>query len=458
MKKYDFIIIGAGGAQEFAFAAAGKGLKVALIDEKEPGGTCLNRGCIPTKIMLQTAEVARYIRDSKSFGIDSVINKIDYPAIRNRVYSMVSKWRKSIFKVINSLENLDFYNSTAKFIDNKIIEIDNNKITADKIIINVGMRPLIPKIPGLDTIPFLTNENVLDIDSVPSKIAILGGGYIGMETAYFFQSLGSEVFVIEMKDKLLAEINPDLSKTFNEYITDKVKSYTSTKLDSISIDNNNIDKVILNCSSVDPDKKSDFSITVDKLFVATGRKVNTDKLDCSKTGVKLNKFGFIVSNEFLQTDNKDIFVLGDCAGTPAFRHIANYQCEILIKNLLYNQNLKPDYSVVPYAVFTYPEIASVGLSFEEAKSNNENVESLKIKYFHNTKGRALGYNGFCNAVIDKQTEHILGFHIIGPYASILIHEVIPILTNKLSFKTIYNSVHIHPALSELVNWTFEDVE
>ncbi|HPG29621.1 MAG TPA: dihydrolipoyl dehydrogenase [bacterium] len=449
IKNYDYVIIGAGSANEFAFEAANKGYKTALIERGFAGGTCLNRGCIPTKVMLQSADIAHYVEESSEFGINSNITGIDFQIIKKRVADIVDFWRSKLLQRIESTPNLDYYNHSARFIGDKIIEAHGEKIRGNKFVIAVGMRPLIPKIKGLDAVEYLTNENILELKRVPKSIAVLGGGYIGMELAYFFKSLGSEVFIIEMKDKLLSEIEPSLSEKFNEYAEGRYKVFLNTKLESVEQSEKSA-KLIC-------DKNGEkIEIYAEKILVSTGRVCNTDSLDCEKSGILLDKRGYIITNDFFQTKNQDIWATGDCIGTPAFRHIANYQIDILMKNLLFGKRLTPDYSIVPYAVFGFPEIASVGLSLDSARLKNKNVVSKKLGYFGNAKGKALGYKGFCKAVIDSDTDKILGFHIIGPYASILIHEILPVMTAGLPFNNITNSIHIHPALSELVAWTFTE--
>ncbi len=449
MQNYDYIVIGAGAANSFAFSAAAKGYKTLIIDESYPGGTCLNRGCIPTKVLLQSADVAHYIKTSEMYGIKSKIESVDMSKIKQRVEDIVLFWRNRLIKALNNTPNLTFINKIAKFVSEKIIEIDGEKIRGNRFVLAVGSRPIIPKIEGLDRIKYLTNENILELTELPKSIGILGGGYIGMEFAHFFHSLGSEVYIIEMKDYLLNEIEESLRDNFNEYMRSEMKVFTATALKSVYENNN---KKILVCEN----NSGKFEIAVDELLVAVGRRSNADKLDCVKTNVILNNYGYIIADEYLQTSNSDIWALGDCIGTPAFRHTANYQCDILEKNLLFNKKIKADYSITPFAVFTFPEIASVGLTASAARQKYQKITIKKLGYFGNAKGKAIGYKGFCKAVIDDNTEKILGFHIIGPYASILIHEILPIMTAGLSYKKIEETIHIHPALSELIIWTFTE--
>ncbi|MBP7652490.1 dihydrolipoyl dehydrogenase [Candidatus Dependentiae bacterium] len=449
MKNFDYIIIGAGSANEFAFEAANKGYKTALIDQSFPGGTCLNRGCIPTKVMLQSADIAHYVKNSAAFGINSIVNNIDYSVIKKKVNDIVEFWRNKLYQRIESTPNLEFINYPAKFVSDKTIEVNGEKIRGNKFILAVGMRPMIPKIKGLDTVKYLTNENILTLEKIPESIAILGGGYIGMEFAHFFKSLGSEVFIIEMKDKLLGEIEPSLSEKFNEYAVEHYNVFVNSKLESVE---QTVNKTKLICDR----NGQKIEISAEKILVSVGRTCNTDSIDCEKSGILLDKRGYIIVNDFFQSKNQDIWAIGDCIGTAAFRHIANYQADILIKNLLYGKRITPDYSITPYAVFGYPEIASVGLSFNQAREKYKNVISKKLGYFGNAKGKALGYKGLCRAVIDADTDKILGFHIIGPNASILIHEILPVITAGLPYKNITDSIHIHPALSELIPWTFTE--
>lgn len=447
MKNYDFIVLGAGSVNEFAFESAAKGFKVAMIDEGHPGGTCLNRGCIPTKVMLQSADVAHYAKNGQMYGINSKIESIDFSVIKNRVNDIVGFWRAKLYEAIKNSPTLDFYQHSASFTAEKTLEVGGEKIRGNKIIIGVGMRPFIPQIEGLENVDYLTNENILSLTSLPKSIAILGGGYIGMEFAHFFSALGSKVFVIEMKESLLSELDPFLSSEFNKFAAEQMNIFVSSKLERIE---KNGDYLKLHCTN----KNDAFEISAEKLLIASGRIVNSDKIKPENTGIQTDRRGFIITDEYMRAKADEIWAAGDCIGTPAFRHTANYQVEILINNILNGKRIKPDYSITPAAVFTHPEIATVGLSEKSAREKFKNVSVKRLGYFGNAKGKAIGYKGFCTAVINTEDSKILGFHIIGPYASILIHEILPVMTAGLTFKDIEKTIHIHPALSELVAWTF----
>jgi len=399
--------------------------------------------------MLQSADVAAYIRNSGFYGINANLESVDFPAIRKRVEDIVGFWRDKLYAAIKNTRTLDFYNHSAKFTGEKTIEVNGEKMRGNKIIIAVGGRPLIPDIPGIDTVKYLTNENILSLDNVPRSIAILGGGYIGMEFAHFFHSLGSKVTIIEPLPKTLANLEPSLCDAFNEYIAARMEIHTSARPEQIARAGEQIKIVCVK-------NGQQFEICADELLIAAGRTINTDALDCAKTGVSVDKRGFITADNYFQTANQDIWAIGDCIGTPAFRHIANYQVDILIKNLLFGKHIAPDYSIVPFAVFTHPEIASVGLNLAQASEKYKNAAARTLGYFGNAKGKAIGFKGFCKAVIDTDTDKILGFHIIGPSASILIHEILPIMTAGLGYSKIIETIHIHPALSELVQWTFTE--
>ncbi len=294
------------------------------------------------------------------------------------------------------------------------------------------MRPFIPDIPGLETINFLTNENILEINNIPQSIAIIGGGYIGMEFAHFFSSLGSKVTIIESQDKILSGLDRFLSTEFYKYISNKTKVYLSTKIERIE---KILEGAQLHCSNA----SGKIIVPAEKILVASGRIPNTDTLSLEKCGILTDKRGYIITDEYLSVRPSEIWALGDCAGTPAFRHIANYQADILIKNILYGKRIKPDYTITPAAVFTFPEIATVGITEQTARQKFKN-----------------GHKGYCTAIVNADDDKILGFHIIGPYASILIHEILPIMTAGLTYKYIEKTIHIHPALSELAVRTFTE--
>ncbi len=448
MQHYDLIVLGAGVASSVALAAAGRGLRTALIDPGPAGGTCLNRGCIPTKVMLHSGEVARTARDGARFGINSRVESVDFGVIREHVNSIVSFWRDRLEKLLATTANLDFYRAPAHFAGDRIVECGGQRLVGDRLVIAVGARALRPPIPGLDGINYYTNENVLTMPSVPASLAVIGGGYIGMEFACFFAALGSAVTVIEPQPQLLSGIEPSLRKHFNHSVATQMRVLTATSVAGVAAAG---EAKELRCRQADG---SELTVAAAEIFLAAGRQVNTDTLACAAGGIALDARGYIVVDEFLQTKQENVWAMGDCAGTPAFRHIGEHQAELLADNLFNNRRHAADYSLVPYAAFTYPEIASVGMSHEQAVAKGYDVVARQLNYTGNARGRAMGVPGFCAAVIDKKSQQLLGFHIIGPHASILIHEVLPVMTRKLPVSAITDAIHIHPALSELVQWTF----
>ncbi|HOC77145.1 MAG TPA: dihydrolipoyl dehydrogenase [Methanofastidiosum sp.] len=445
MKKYDILVIGSGAGMNVASDALSNGFKVALVDKGPLGGTCLNLGCIPSKLLIFPAERIADIENSKKLGIEAEVNKVHFIDIMERMRSAIKEDREDIHKGIKMAKKLDYFNGSGYFIDDYTIEVNGKKIFGEKIFIAAGARPIIPNVKGLDKIEFLTNESILELNDLPKSVVILGGGYIACEYAHFLTSMGSAVTIIQRNEKLVANEEPEISELLLKEMSKRMKVYTNTEVIEVTEKGNQITVVGNNRGA---NKK--IKITAEKILVAGGRVPNSDLLKVQNTGVETDPKGFIKVNEFLQTSKKNIWAFGDIVGKYMFRHSANKEAAYAWHNSFHGKRLPMDYTAMPHAVFSYPEIASVGMTEIEAKKKH-NILVGYSNFNRVAKGIAmLEEDTFAKAIVDKESGKILGFHIIGPYASILIQEVINAMANNLNYKAIFKGVHIHPALSELI--------
>ena len=429
------------------------GYSVALVDKGPLGGTCLNNGCIPSKMLIYPADRVMDILEAGDLGINASIDNIDFNKIMNHMREPIISSQKHMKDGLKyKIENFDYYDGLGRFIDNFIIEVNGKKIKGKKIFIGSGARPYIPNIKGIDDIEYLTNENVFDIKECPKSITIIGGGYIGVEFAHFFSSMGSKVTILQRGDGLIKNSEPEISKLLKETMEKRMDIITNLEIIEIEKDNNNL-KVIYKQSNDELN-----SIISEKIFIATGRKSNTDLLQIENTDIKVNEKNFIEVNEYLETNVKNIWAFGDATGKYMFKHVANEEAITCWHNSLGNHKIAMDYSAIPFAVFSHPQIASVGLTENEAKRNNEILVGV-AKYSDVAKGEAMmEIHGFSKAIVDKNSRKILGFHIIGPFAPILIQEVINAMSLGGEIGFLGRGMHIHPALTELILSTFSKLK
>jgi len=446
MKKYDVIVIGSGSGGEIVDAALSHGFKVAWVDKGPLGGTCLNVGCIPSKMLIYPADRIVEIQEAGKLGITAEIKKIDFNAIMKRMRQPIIESHEQMKKGLINTENFDYYEGVGHFISDYTIEVNGERIKGKKIFIGTGARPLIPPLKGIENIDYLTNETVLDLKKRPESIVIIGGGYIAVEFAHFFSAMGTKVTVLQRGSRLAQNSEPEVSELLKKQMEKRMTIHLDTEGFEV---NKKQDSVTVSARN----KSTGREITVmsEKIMIATGRKSNADRLKVENTGVKTDKRGYIIANEYLETTKKNIWAFGDAIGKFMFKHVANEEAVIAWRNAVHDHDkMKMDYSAVPYAVFSYPQIATVGLTEKEAKEKYD-ILIGKANYSDVAKGEAMvEEDSFAKAIVEKKSGKILGFHIIGPYAPILIQEVIDIMSIGGNVSHLAHGMHIHPALSEVV--------
>lgn len=454
MKKYDLIVIGTGSAMNYvgSILEMNPDFKVAVIDKDEPGGICLTRGCIPSKLLLYPAELIRTIGTAGKFGIDVTLKNIDFKYIMDRMRSDISKDIESIHEGLSSDPKLDYYHDTAEFISPYTMKVGNETITSKMIFLCTGSRTIIPKVKGLEETGYLTSDTLLKLSVLPQSLAIIGGGYIAAEYGHFFSSMGSKVTIIGRNKLFIPEAEPEISKLARREMSRFMDIFTGHEVIEVQKTGDGKKKVIATAEG----KKVDF--TTDEILVASGRGPVNDILHPEKSEIKTDPKGWIIVNEYLETTQPNIWAFGDADGKYLFKHVANYESKIVFNNAIMKQKIKVDYHAVPYAVFSYPEIAGVGMGEKDAleKYGAENILIGFHKYEDTAKGLAMSVeNYFVKIIFEESTDRILGAHIIGPYASILIQEIVNLMyTKEQNPESIIQGMHIHPALSEVVQKAF----
>ena len=459
MKEYDLISIGTGSAISIVEAMISENPKVraAVIDKDEPGGICLTRGCIPSKLLLYPAELVRIIEKARTFGIDSEIKKVDFKKVMERMRHIILGDINSIREGLSQSKHVDYYPEAAEFVAPYTLKVGKETITAKMIILGTGSKPAVPPIKGLEKTGYLTSDTILGISELPESIVIVGGGYIAAEYSHFLSSMGAKVTVIGRNPQFIPEEEPEVSALAQRELEKHLTIYTNHEVQEAKITSKGKKMLV----AVNRESKEKLEVTADELLIATGRSSLSDVLHPEKAGIKTDGHGWIVVDEYLETSQPNVWALGDANGKYPFKHVANHEASVVYHNAVLKQKMKADYHAVPHAVFMYPEIASVGLGEREAIAKFGEGKLLIgfYRYEDTAKGEAMDAKDyFVKVIVEPGTMKILGAHIIGLYASVLIHEIIPLMyTKEQSAKPITSSMHIHPALSEVVDRAFRSL-
>ncbi|HSQ85650.1 MAG TPA: dihydrolipoyl dehydrogenase, partial [Desulfobacterales bacterium] len=412
------------------------------------GGTCLNWGCIPSKMLIYVADRIVEIEEARKLGVETEVKNIDFLAIMERMRKSRQEAQKQIRKGIKQSKNLHLYEGEGRFVEDYTLEVHGEKIKGKKIFIASGSRPFAPPIKGLENVDCLTNESVLELEERPESLIIIGGGYIAVEFGHFFAAMGTRVTIIEMANRLILSEEPEISEVLRKALSRRMKVQTGALVEEVR---KNSKGVVVIAKDQATGKRRKF--TAGRIMMAVGRRSNADRLKVENSHIEMDKRGFIKVNQYLETNKKNIYAIGDANGQQMFRHMANREAELAVQNAFYNAKVKVDYSAVPHAVYSYPQIASVGIS--EAKApEKHNIFVGKTQYFEVAKGEAMmEKQGFAKAIVDRHNNKILGFHIVGPYAPELVQEVVNAMTSGGGLEEINQGIHIHPALSELIQYT-----
>lgn len=455
MEKYDLVVIGSGSGKIIVNQAINQGLKTALIDKGPVGGTCLNLGCIPSKMLIYPADRVQEIKEAKKLGVDAEINKIKFNRIMERMRTTVNEDSSNIEHSLKHAPFLDFYKTKAYFVNSKTLEVAGKKIQGDKIIIAAGARPHIPSIQGVKEVDYLTNESVLELKKKPKSLIIIGGGYIAAEYAHFFEAMGTKVTIIQRNRYLVPDEEPEISQLLKDKYSQRMSVHTEMEAVQVEKTNGRIKVVTQNTAN---DQKKEFE--AEKIMIAAGRESNADLLKAAEVGIETDEQGYIRVDDYFQTSQDGIWAFGDIIGRQMFKHAANREAAYVWHNAMHGHDKqKFNYQQVPHAVFSYPQIASVGLTEKEALKQSKRVLVGKSKYWETAKGEAmLEKDAFAKAIVENDSYKILGFHVIGPYAPILIQEVINVMKMDGTAQSINKALHIHPALPEVVSRAFYQLQ
>jgi pyruvate/2-oxoglutarate dehydrogenase complex dihydrolipoamide dehydrogenase (E3) component len=447
IQRYDAIIIGTGQAgPPLARRLAGAGMEVAVIERGSFGGTCVNTGCIPTKTLIASAYVAHTARRSADFGVslDGSV-RVDMPRVKARKDEISERSRNGVEQSLRTLENCTVYQGHARFVAPHEVQVDDALLGAERIFINVGGRAVVPKLPGLDRVAYLTNSSMMAVDFVPRHLVIVGGSYVGLEFAQMYRRFGSEVTVVEMAPRIVHREDPDVSAAISE-ILEAEGIHLRTKAECIRVGRRGDDVLVgVDCTDGPPE------ILGSHLLLAVGRRPNTDDLGLDRAGIPQDEHGFIVVDDQLRTNVPGVWALGDCNGKGAFTHTAYNDFEIVAANLLDGDRRRVSDRITAYALYIDPPLGRAGMTEDEVRRTGR--PALIATRPMTRVGRAVEKGetaGFMKVLVDAESKQILGASLLGTGCDEVIHGILDVMYAKAPYTMLQRTMPIHPTVSELL--------
>ncbi|MBS1857216.1 MAG: FAD-containing oxidoreductase [Acidobacteria bacterium] len=447
MTSYDAIIIGTGQAgPPLAGRLAAAGMKVAIVERKRFGGTCVNTGCIPTKAMVASAYVAHMARRAAEYGVGIGAGvTVNLKEVMARKDSISGRSREGVEKWLRGMSNCTVYTGHARFESPRIVTVGAERLSAERIFLNTGARAIVPQFPGIEDVPYLTNSSMMKLDSLPRHLIIVGGGYIGLEFGQMFRRFGSEVTIIEMGDRLIRHEDEDVSRAVQE-ILEREGIGIRVNAKCIRLARQSADIVAgVDCAGGPPEARGSH------LLLAMGRRPNTDDLDLENAGIATDSRGYIAVNDRLEAGVPGIWALGDCNGKGGFTHTSYNDFEIVAANLLDGGARKVSDRIPAYALYIDPPLGRAGWTDAEARRSGKKV--LLGRRPMTRVGRAVEKGetqGFMKIAIDAETKQILGAAILGTGGDEVIHSILDVMYAKAPYTVMERAMHIHPTVSELV--------
>ncbi len=445
--KYDAIIIGTGQAGPSLAAALSKaGMKVAVIERKRFGGTCVNNGCIPTKTLVASARTAYVARRAADYGV-MIAGQIavDMKKVKARKDEIVRRSNTGVENWMKGLENATVYLGHAQFESPRSVRVGDDILEADKIFINVGGRATVPPMPGIEQVPFLNNSSMMEVDFLPEHLIVVGGSYIGLEFGQMYRRFGSRVTVIDRNSRLIKREDEDISDAIKQIMEQEgVDIRLSAECMTVEKRSDGV-AVKLDCASGDRD------VIGSHLLLAVGRIPNTDDLGLERAGIETDAQGYVKVDDELRTNVEGVWALGDCNGRGAFTHTSYNDYEIVAANLLDNDPRRVSDRITAYALYIDPPLGRCGMTEKEVRRSGR--KALIGKMMMSRVGRAVEKgetDGFMKIVVDAETKEILGASLLGIECDEIIHVIIDVMYARAPYTVIQRAMHIHPTVSELI--------
>jgi mycothione reductase len=445
VQHFDLVIIGSGSGNSIPddrFA----GSSIALVDKGVFGGTCLNVGCIPTKMFVYPANLAVSPSEAHRLGVDLELRAVHFNEIRDRIFGRIDPISDAGLKWRSSNDNVTVFTEPARFTAPHALQVGEETITADRFVLAAGSRPVIPDLPGLDTVRYHTSDSVMRLPELPRSLVIVGGGYIAAEFSHIFSSYGTQVTVVNRGPRMLSQEDAEVSQRFTDLIRRRVDLRTGATVQSVRPARDGVTVTVADASGTQ-------DLTADVLLVATGRRPNADTLALAAAGVEVDEQGYVVVDQHQRTTAGHIYALGDVCSPYQLKHVANHEARVVQHNLLHPEALRSsDHRYVPHAVFSDPQVAAVGLTEDEARDQGLDYVTAKQAYGDVAYGWAMeDTDHFVKLVAERRSGRLLGAHLVGPEASSLIQPLIQAMSfGQTAAEVAGGQYWIHPAMAEVV--------
>jgi len=447
MGDHDAIIIGTGqSGPSLARRLVAAGQKVAVIERKFFGGTCVNTGCTPTKTLVASAYAAYLARRAGEYGvtIGGPVG-VDMKAVKARKDAVAGASRRGVERSLKTLEGCTVYEGHARFVGTKKVAVDGVVLDADRIFINVGGRALVPSIPGLDQVPYLTNSSMMDVDFLPQHLIVLGGSYIGLEFAQVYRRFGSEVTVVELAPRLIAREDEDVSSAVAEFLKEEgVDVRVDSKVVGVEKRGNRIAVKVESTGKIS-------QVVGTHVLVAIGRRPNTDDLGLDKAGIATDPRGYIQVDDQLRTNVPGIWAMGDCNGRGAFTHTSYNDFEIVAANILDNDRRRVTDRITAYALYTDPPLGRIGMTEAEVRKTGKPALISTMPMEDVSRAFEKGETkGFMKILVDRESKQILGASFLGLAGDEVVHCILALMYAKAPYTVMQRATHIHPTVSEFI--------
>ena len=443
MRRFDLIIIGAGSGNSI-IGPEHDDWDVAIVERGLFGGTCLNVGCIPSKMFVYTAEIADLARRGPEFGLRTTFDGADWPAIRDRVFGRIDPIASGGEEYRQSLDNVTVFRHDARFVGPKQLRVGDDVITAERIVLAAGARANVPDIPGVDTVGFDTSDTIMRIDELPERLIVLGGGYIAAELGAVFGAFGSHVTYVLRGDAMLRDQDHDISARMTEIYSRRFPTHRNADIERVSRDDDG--DIVLELGT-------GVAVRGDRLLVATGRVPNGDQLGVAETGVALDAAGYVISDQYGRTGVDGIWALGDITNPVQLKHVANHEARIVAHNLVHPDDLREmNHDLIPAAVFSHPQIGTVGLTEQQCIARGLDYTAHVQAYGSAAAGWAMeDTESVCKLIMDTATRRLLGAHVMGPQGPTLVQQLIQGMVFGLTVDQMATGqYYIHPAMPEVI--------
>ncbi|MFC7082522.1 dihydrolipoyl dehydrogenase family protein [Halorussus caseinilyticus] len=463
MTEFELIVLGGGTGNVVASAAAEEGLDVALVERDRLGGTCLNRGCNPSKKLIHRADVAQTVRQAGSLGVEASVEDIAFADIVDDVNAKISAEAEAKAETARESDRITFYQTEGRFVGERTVEVEtgdagdeSEELTAERIVLAGGSRPRIPEaIDGTDEVSFLTSAEALRLRERPDRLVIVGGGYIAVEMGHFFGAMGAEVAIVGRSDLLVDREDREVAEFLTDAYAERYDLYTGYGATELAEADGEVDgkadggKVV----RAESDDGDEIDVRGDEILLATGRRPNSDAWNVGAAGIGTDEKGFVETDRFLETSADGVWAIGDIAGNYMFKHSGDKEAEYAVRNAVRGERASVEYPGMAYAVFGSPQVGSLGKT--EGEVDRDEYDVGTFAYDETALGTALAEDGFAKAIAAPDGE-ILGFHVVGPHASMLVHEVSTAVAAGGDADRLAETIHVHPALSEVVQGAFRE--